>query len=294
MFWFALIRLIIGVLSRGSDFFCSFFQMEYTGSMEVMFVEDEQIILEGMTEVVRRCEPQAQITACESAEEALQAIQHRSVDIALLDIEMTGMDGISLAGELKERFPQVNIIFATAYPQYTDRAMALHASGYILKPVTEEKLRRELADLRYSLEKPDGKLYIQTFGNFEVFFRGKPLQFRYSKTKEMLAYLVDRQGAMVSAGEIQAVLWEDSLEDKTSYYKQLRKDLFDTLREIGCEKAVTGARGVLGVICENVNCDYYLWMEGKAPETGAFFGEYMQQYSWAEATLGRLEMQKTI
>lgn len=259
-------------------------------TMNILIVEDEPILLEGMVEVVRHCEPQAKIQACESAEEALAATMRERIDIAFLDIEMPGSDGICLARELKKRLPQINIIFTTAYPQYTDRAMDMHASGYILKPVTEAKVRHELEDLRHPVTNSGNKLSIQAFGNFEVFYQGRPLMFRYSKTKEMLAYLVDRQGALVSSKEIQAVLWEESDEDKTSYYKQLRKDLFDTCREVGCDLPVIGVRGALGIIPENVNCDYYSWLKRLPHEIDIYQGEYMQQYSWAETTHGSLEM----
>ena len=258
--------------------------------MNILIVEDEPILLDGMVEVVRRCEPEAEITACENGEEALEAASRASYAIAFLDIEMPDMNGVALARRLKEWQPGINLIFSTAHPQYTDRAMDLHASGYILKPVTEEKIRRELDDLRHPVNENRLKLGVQAFGNFEVFFMGRPLRFRYSKTKEMLAYLVDRQGALVSGKEIQAVLWEESDEDKSSYYKQLRKDLFDTLRKAGCENAVIGVRGALGIIPENIICDYYLWLQQTPEGKGLYRGEYMQQYSWAEETHGSLEM----
>ena len=262
----------------------------YNKAMNILIVEDEPILLDGMVEVVRHCEPRAKIVPCESAEEALEAAADALFDIAFLDIEMPGMGGVSLAKKLKGLLPSLNLIFTTAHPQYTDRAMSLHASGYILKPVTEAKVRHELEDLRHPVSETRGRLGIQAFGNFEVFAEGKPLRFRYSKTKEMLAYLVDRQGAMVTGKEIQAVLWEESDEDKSSYYKQLRKDLFDTLREAGCEDAVIGARGALGILPENVLCDYYLWLQRKPEGKGLYRGEYMRQYSWAEETNGSLEM----
>ena len=261
--------------------------------MNILIVEDEPIQLEGMVEVVRHCEPQADIVSCENAEDALAAAERISCDIAFLDIELPGKDGLSLAKQLKSRRPQVNIIFTTAYPHYTGSAMDIHASGYILKPVTEAKVRHELDDLRHPVNKEEKKLVIQAFGNFEVFFRGKPVPFRYSKTKEMLAYLTDRMGALVTGREIRAVLWEDSNEDKSSYYKQLRKDLFDTLRMTGCENAVIGVRGALGIIPENVVCDYYNWLKQTSQATSLYHGEYMQQYSWAETTHGSLEMRNT-
>lgn len=70
-------------------------------------------------------------------------------DVAFLDIQMRSMTGLELAKQLKERQPNVNIIFVTGFSEYTGEAIQLHASGYIEKPVTEEKIRRELDNLRH-------------------------------------------------------------------------------------------------------------------------------------------------
>ena len=274
---------------QGSLLIAAFSRRKYNKDMNILIVEDEPILLDGMVEVVRHCEPDAEIAACASGEEALEAASRTNYDVAFLDIEMPDMNGVSLARKLKDLAPGLNLIFATAHPQYTGRAMDMHASGYILKPVTEEKVRRELEDLRHPVGN-NSLLGIQAFGNFEVFYKSKPLRFRYSKTKEMLAYLVDRKGALVSGKEIQAVLWEESGEDKSSYYKQLRKDLFDTLREAGCEDALVGVRGALAVVPRSVICDYFMWLQKKPGSEDLYRGEYMQQYSWAEETHGSLEM----
>ena len=53
---------------------------------------------------------------------------------------MNQMNGIVLAKRLKEIYPQINIVFVTAYSKYTDEAFSLHASGYIYKPVTKDKI----------------------------------------------------------------------------------------------------------------------------------------------------------
>lgn len=64
---------------------------------------------------------------------------------------MRGVSGIDVAKQLKEIIPDINIIFVTGYDEYTKDAMAMHASGYIEKPVTAGKVRKETEDLRYPL-----------------------------------------------------------------------------------------------------------------------------------------------
>lgn len=255
-----------------------------------MIVDDEKIIREGSAAVIRRCEPEAELFVCSGAEEALKTAGVENLDIAFLDIEMAGMNGVDLAHRIKEMRPTTNIIFSTAHPQYTGDAMRLHASGYITKPLTADKVKHELANLRHPVQTQESGLRMHCFGNFEVFYDGEPVRFKFSKTKELLAYLVDRKGAVVNSAEIQAVLWED--EDHPSYYKQLRKDLSDTLRELGVEDAVIAVRGGMGVAPDKMRCDFFDYLAGTPAGINAYHGEYMQQYSWSEMTHGSLEMRR--
>lgn len=83
---------------------------------------------------------------------------------------MRGMNGVELARRLKEINPKMNIIFVTGYSEYAGEAMSLHASGYIMKPVSKAKVEKELADLRFPIiPKNDALLRVQCFGNFDVF-----------------------------------------------------------------------------------------------------------------------------
>lgn len=256
--------------------------------MRVLVVDDEKVIRDGAARVIADCIPDPDMVVCASAAEALEAAEKRPFDIVFLDIEMPGMNGVELAKKIREIAPDTNIIFSTAYPQYAGEAFSVHASGYITKPLNRDKVMAEIGDLRHPIRNEDRGLRVQAFGNFEVFFDGKPLHFKYAKTKELLAYLIDRNCAVVEIGEIRATLWDDD-EDRTSYIKQLRKDLVDTLREVGAEDAIVIMRGGIGVIPSKVRCDYFDYLAGREKGINSYHGEYMQQYSWSEVTHGSLE-----
>ena len=256
--------------------------------IRVLVVDDEQIIRDGAARVIAECMPDAELTVCGGSAEALEAAEKRPFDIAFLDISMPGMNGVELAKRIKESAPDTNIIFATAHQEYAGDAFGLHASGYITKPLSREKVLAEISDLRHPVENGDRGLRVQAFGNFEVFFDGRPLHFRYAKTKELLAYLIDRNCAVVDIGEIRATLWDDD-EDRTSYIKQIRKDLVDTLRAVGVDDAIVIMRGGIGVIPSKIKCDYFDYLAGDPKGIDAYHGEYMQQYSWSEVTHGSLE-----
>ncbi|MGN0813749.1 MAG: response regulator [Candidatus Coproplasma sp.] len=255
--------------------------------MRILAVDDERLALEALTEAITKACPQDELKSVRYAEDALEYARENVPDVAFLDIEMPCINGVALALKFKELNPRINVIFVTGYGNYRSEAFDMHASGYIVKPVTSEKVAAELAELRHPL--PESKrIDVHTFGNFEVYLDGRPLTFRYSKTLELLAYLVDRKGATCSVGEMIAVLFEDE-GDHTTYFKSIRADLLNTFKECGCENVIARRHGMLGIVKEAVSCDYFDFLEGNAVGANVYCGEYMSQYSWAEVTHAYLE-----
>ena len=135
-----------------------------------------------------------------------------------------------------------------------------------------------------------GKLYVRCFGHFEVFWEDRPLRFQRHKTKELLAFLIDRRGAFCSAEEAIAGLWEEEYDLKAAKHRlrNLSSDLRQTLRGIGQESLLLHQRNQLAILPERIDCDYYRMLEGDMDAVNAYAGAYMEQYSWAEPTAGRL------
>lgn len=264
--------------------------------MNIIAADDERIALQLLISSVREAVPVAQVHGFGSGEEALAFGSEIPCEIAFLDIDMSDMDGISLAKRLKQKNPKINIIFVTAYQKYAMEALSLHSSGYIMKPATKEKIEHELENLRHPVSMPTKyKVWIQCFGNFEIFADGEPIKFAYRKTKELLAFLVDRKGAFCSNGEIIAALWEDDGDSvkKSSYLRDLKADLLTTFAAFGIDKTIRKQRGVMAISLDQIACDYYNWMQGDIQAINAYRGEYMSQYSWGEFTLGGIERTAT-
>ena len=76
-------------------------------------------------------------------------------------------------------------------------------------------------------------------------------------------------------------------------HESLRRDLLDTLEAVECEHIISQQRGKLGIVPEEVDCDYYDWCNGKRGGR-VWNGEYMAQYSWSEYTAGVLERMSKI
>lgn len=252
--------------------------------MDLILVDDERLNLDNLEYVIDRVLPGVHRESFLKASQALAYVQEHHVDIAFLDIQMRGIDGITIAKVIQDHWPNANIIFCTGYSEYALDALDLNCSGYLLKPVTEEKVRKALDHLRYPVEQGK-RVEFRCFGNFEVYCDGTPINFKYSRSKELLAYLVDRNGTSVSLKELAAVLFED--DQHRSYMYQIRLDLVNTLEEMGIDDILIQSRGHLGIDRDKVKCDYFDYLDKKIEPP---VQEYMTQYSFSEATYATLFM----
>ena len=122
--------------------------------MNFLLTDDEPLQLQELTSILRRIRPEAQVFAYAWPDDALERAKAHPIDVAFLDIQTGGMSGLELALELKKIQPGVHIIFVTGFSQYAVDAFAMHASGYMLKPATEEAVLRELTFLQKSPPQP--------------------------------------------------------------------------------------------------------------------------------------------
>ncbi len=260
--------------------------------MKILAADDEQIMLEALTESIKTVVPEAEVHAFRKSSELLEFAHKELCDIAFLDIHMAGINGIALAKMLKDISPQMNIIFVTGYSEYMGMALGMHVSGYIMKPVTAKLIEEEMNYLRYPIKMiSQHKLRVQTFGNFEVFYEEVPLKFERAKTKELFAYLVDRKGCAMSMAELCVALWgnDEDIKKQSSNLRNLISDLKKTLKKIGQEHILFKSHNSLAIIPNTFDCDYYKFLQADIEAVNSYTSEYMSQYSWAEMTLGALE-----
>ena len=264
--------------------------------MLVFTIDDEEATLQELRDAVAQAEPGAEIRCFRRAADALDAVALGDrPDVVFSDIQMPGMDGLSLAVRLKQEVSGVKVIFVTGYEQYAVEAFRRHVSGYLMKPVDAAMVREELDALGIPLQPADPeKLRVRCFGWFDVFWQGEPLIFSRSQTKELFAYLIDREGAACTAGEIITALWEDAeaVKNPKAYLRVLIQDLRNTLSEIGLSDLLIRKHGQLAVRTDMVDCDYYRLKKGDPDALNAWHDEYMKQYSWAEFTLGMLQFSR--
>ncbi len=259
--------------------------------MKILIVDDEYAALRDLDRALRKVVPEAEILMVDEVETAIALCKERPFDVVFLDINMPEKDGLTLAKEMKQIQPMMNIVMVTAYPQYALDAMKLYVSDYILKPAMTEDLRSALAHLRNPVRRNRKGLYVRCFGNFEVFWDGEVVRFNRAKVKELFAYLIDRNGSTATNAELRAVLWKDEVSDdqkQRKYFAQIVYELRQKLEELGCGDILAQSRDSYALIPEKIPCDYYLARQQDADAIAGYEGEYMNQYEWAVHRLGSL------
>ena len=258
--------------------------------MRAIAVDDEIYMLETLQEAVSASADIEMTEAFSSCSAALAYATENPIDIAFLDINMRGIGGLGLAEKLLELQTCCKIIFCTGHEEYAVSAFQLHVSGYLMKPITPEAVQREIDHIK-GVPAAQKLLTIKCFGNFEVLYNGKSLPFRRKKAKELLAVLVDRNGAGMTAKQVCAILFPDDTDDarNTAYLRQLVLDLKNTLKMVGAEDVFRHETPYYRVDTSLIKCDYLSYLDTGKPE---FYGEYMTQYSWAESTCAMLQFKK--
>ena len=265
--------------------------------MNILAIDDEKIMLNELVFELNKVFPGECIHAVRTPELALEWVhalreKNEVLDYAFMDIHMSGMNGLELAGRIKKIFSKTVLIFCTAYSEYAFDAMGMYAKGYLMKPISAEDVTRTLDEMVYdwrgSLGSDNALVQIQTFGHFECFVDKKPLFFEREKAKELLAYLVDRHGASITTEQISAVLWPEKNYNRTmkNYVGTIRSSLQKTLKEAGVEEILIKSRNHLAINVNKIRCDAYDFEKGDAIAVNSFNGEYMANYSWAEFTTG--------
>ena len=260
--------------------------------MTVLIVLKDEREIPALTQTLTKLLPEAELLCFSGPLPALAEARKTEIDIALLDVDLPELGGIDLGQYLRELYPFVNLIYLSEGPERAFEAISQHASGYLLKPAAAESVRREMDDLRHpASEKKQKRLFAQTFGNFELFVDGKPVMFKYTRTKEIVALLINNRGAQTTNGEIIATLWEDDgdPEKKASYLSNLRQDLQNTFSRLKLNGIILKQRGSLAIATDRIECDLFDWLEKKQESRYHYLGDYMNQYSWPEVMHAELD-----
>ena len=212
--------------------------------MITLSVDDQQEVTNLMKKMLTNIDPRGTHLTASNMDEAFGLLSD-DVQIIFLDIEMPGLSGLEAADLLQKRYKKLNVVFVTGHPEYSFPAHSVHPSGFLAKPVDEQDIRRELMHLRFPIETSKSPLKVQC-SPFAIFVGDKLFDFKSDRTIELFAYLVYKNGAFCTNGELISVLWDGNI-DKNGRLRQLIMDMRDCLKEIGAEYIIIKKYGKIGI-----------------------------------------------
>lgn len=207
----------------------------------------------------------------------LSYVRNNDVDLAFLDVNMPGINGLELAKDLIKVNPAMKIAFITGTNlkrEDLDQKLAQSVVAILYKPLSAVELEKALS----IVDKEDLILDVKTFGTFDCFVNGHNVHFPSNKSKELLALLIVYNGKSLTMDQAITALWPDRDLDKAKIlYRDAVWKLRATLEEIGVP-CVIFERALLTLRKEMVRCDYYELLEGKRK-----MGEedFLPSYEWS-------------
>ncbi|MFI3251590.1 MAG: response regulator [bacterium] len=262
--------------------------------MNIVCVDDEVNSLDNIKYYLKEVKEVKSAKFFSNPVDALLYIMTNKIDLVFLDIEMPTMTGLELARKIKEHAPSVDIVFLTGFDNHALESYQIGAIGYILKPFQQEELVamiQKVARLKIHEPSVQSEVFIRTFGNFDVFYKGEAISFTNAKVKELFALLIDKRGGTLTSEMILSYLWEDKeyTETTSSYVRRTVKQLKLVLEKYNLEAIFIDNRNSKRIDTKKVSCDYYHVLLGDNSYLDDYNGYYMQQYEWAEPTVSIID-----
>lgn len=195
--------------------------------LDAIIIDNEKPAIDVLKILLERTGQVNVIESFLNAENALSNLPNLNPDVAFLDIEMPGTNGLELAEKLLAINNGIEIIFVTAYEQYALEAFRVNALDYLLKPLSFEDVQKAVARVskRKGLsavfpETPLHNGHIHCFGRFSVYSAADihPVKWRTSKAEELFAFMLQSRDQEVSKWKISETLWPECDTNKISIY----------------------------------------------------------------------------
>jgi two-component SAPR family response regulator len=226
--------------------------------------------------------PYAEYTLCgeyTDANEALMELDKTRPQVAFLDVAMPSMNGMDLALAIQQRMGgMIQIVFVSAYDEYALTAFEVHATDYLLKPVTRARFKQTIERLNAFLAMQSASMaalpqapaqdaaLIRTFGKLEI-ARGERRfgSWRTAKVRELFAFFVHNRGQRVYRETILETLWghmdaDHALSSMNTCNYYLRKHLEET----GTGIALTYSSSYYTLQLDGALCDADLFHDAVA------------------------------
>ncbi len=251
--------------------------------MKFLVIEKDKTSLKNLISTVKEAEPEAKVVEARDFEEALK-FKDEEFDVALIDADQNS--AANFVEGLKAKFRDTHVIFMSNSKEHMADAFHVHADSYLLKPVQPEDISREVEYLTNHYPAPlrRVKVAVKTFGGFNVYVRGRRLLFKRSKSKELLAILVDHRGLGLTTRQVCSLLFEgrEYNELLLGYYHVVLTSLKSTLSEAGVRGIIQKSMNYIAINPDIIDCDMYKYLKGDPEALKSYHGDYMAGYKWSE------------
>lgn len=244
--------------------------------MRTITIDDERFAVNSLIRQLKTLDPKGEHVGVMQVDEFLEKIVESRYDIAFVDIDLRGMNGIALTKKVSDMLPELNIIIYSGHPEYKPDALDLYVSGYLVKPVYEDELKEALSHLRY----PVKELSVRCYGIFEVFYGTEKVSFQRRDSKEVFAYLIDKCGSEVSGDELTELIFKDTADTdkKKNYLRNIIYDIRSTFSRYCDSEILLNTKGFYSVDMSKLKCDHYDYLTGRTAAMPKM-DQYMEQYS---------------
>ncbi|MGE7929754.1 response regulator [Lysinibacillus xylanilyticus] len=232
----------------------------------MIVMDDEPLALVNMEKKLKEFDSIEVIKSFTTVKDLLAEGPSLDFQVAFLDVEMPGMNGLEIARLLKEWNKNIFIVFVTAYRDYAVQAFEIHSIDYLLKPISKARLETTINRIQELLHlenkstplqirnKPE--LTIQCFGGFVVLHNNKAVHWRTLKTKELFAFLFSNLNNHVPRDTIIDSLWVDTEFKKARVQLHTTVSyLRTTLSALGYSEVIQYANGSYILQLEDFQCD---------------------------------------
>ncbi len=123
--------------------------------MKILITDDEAPARGELTYILEQLAPESTLFEAKNGQQAVDFLAENKVDVAFLDINMPGMDGLTAGATIMEMESPPLIVFATAYSDHAIEAFEIAALDYVVKPFDESRLAKTIGRIRETLSKQD-------------------------------------------------------------------------------------------------------------------------------------------
>ena len=234
--------------------------------IRAILVDDEMLALQHMKKKLGELGTAEVIDTFSNAESFLNVMEQLDFQVAFLDIEMPGLDGLDLAKIIKEWNKDIYIVFVTANRDYAIQAFELQSIDYLLKPILKYRLEKTIIRIQEQLQmtekhsvsiKPvSPTIKVVCFNEFVVYHQDEPVKWKTAKSKELFAFLISNLHTYVNRDTIIDQLWpeHDYKKAKIQLHTSM-SHLRKTLDSVGLEKVINFSNQSYALELDTLQCD---------------------------------------